>query len=128
MYNEITKHKTAGNITTLCWQDITDFQIYYVSVTPTLTTTQIMDMTPDVWDAVDVTIMRMNSTLAATILATAAVPVITAATVTSTQIDADVFGKYYNVKLPGKVEFKNSMQIFSHRPLTIIFSYTQLRK
>ena len=101
-YDEFTKRKTAGEITTVCWQEITDFQLYYASVTPTLTTTQIMAMTTEIWDTVDINILRTNRALSETTLSTTAEPVITALTVLHTQINADSFIKYCNVKLPDK--------------------------
>ena len=76
--------------------------MYYTLLTPSLTTTQIMAMTPDIWDAVNVSILRINRALAETTMAAAPEPDITADTVTPAQIKADSFLKYCNVKLSDK--------------------------
>jgi len=100
--NDLVDRKDQGVITSICCTKITDFKMSYTSLTTSLTTTQVMAMTPDTWDAVNVSILRINRALAETALAAAPELGITADTVTPTQIKADSFLKYCNIKLPDK--------------------------
>ena len=105
--NVLDRLRDKEDPSSCAWRELTDWMMYSNATSPSYA--NIMTMTCNTWNSIDRNMLRINRVLTKTTVATIKL-LITAATVSSSQIDAISFLKYVSIHLIDKSQILNFYQ------------------